>query len=334
MTKIRGSWGVVFLAIAVTVGLGARAWAAGVQPTFVVTFDPTAAQLPESMTSDDHGTLYASNLNGQIQKIDPSSGTFTTVATVPVGPLGAALTGIKVGPDGLLYVASASFSPSPAGAFLWRVDPSTGVSQQFATLDPRGFPNDLVFQDDGTILLTDPALALIYKIDTAGDASVWLSDPLFAGASNPSDTAFGVPFGVDGIAWDRNKRNLYVSTVDFGRVMRIPTDGSCAPAIHVIVESPTLKGIDGIAIDRAGTIWAAVNTQNQIATVDGRGNILVIAQGSPLDGPSSFAFGSGRHDKQTLYIANFAITSFQTDPATAHPGILSLPVLVPGLPLR
>ncbi len=331
MTKIRGLCGMVVLAIAVTVGLGARASATGEQPAIVISFDPGQLQLPESMTSDDHGTLYASNLGGQIQKIDPVSKTAVQVATVSL-PAGAALTGIKVGPDGLIYVASASFSATPAGAFLWRVNPATGVVQLFSTLDPNGFPNDLVFQDDGSILLTDPFLALIYRIDAAGNSSVWLSDPLFAG--DPAAPAFGIhEFGVDGIAWDRNKRNLFVSTVDFGRVMSIPTDGACKPAIRVIAESPTLKGVDGIAVDRAGTIWAAVNTQDQIATVDSRGNIAVISQGSPLDGPSSFAFGTGKHDKQTLYIANFAITRFQTG-QMANPGILSLPVLVPGLPLR
>jgi sugar lactone lactonase YvrE len=321
----------VLLAIAATAGLGARASATGVQPTVLISFDPAQQQLPESMTSDDHGTLYASNLGGQVQKIDPVSGTFVTVATIPVAALGAALTGIKVGPDGMLYVVSASFSPTPAGAFLWRVNPNTGDVQKFATFDPTGFPNDLVFEDDGSILLTDPFLAQIYKIDTAGNTSVWLADPLFAG--DPNAPAFGIhAFGIDGIAWDRNKKNLFVSTVDFGRVMRIPTDG-CAPTIQVIAESPTLKGIDGIAVDRSGTIWAAVNTQDQIATVDSRGNISVISQGSPLDGPSSFAFGTGQHDKKTLYIANFAITRFLTG-QTAHPGILSIPVLVPGLPLR
>jgi sugar lactone lactonase YvrE len=103
--------------------------------------------------------------------------------------------------------------------------------------------------------------------------------------------------------------------------------------VQVVAESPTLKGVDGIAVDRAGTIWAAVNTQNRIAAVGHDGAISVVTEGSPLDGPSSFAFGSGLHDKQTLYIANFAITSFQ-EQQSPSPGILSLPVLVPGLPLR
>ena len=228
MRKAVGLRGIVSMAAGLSAVLGAGAFVAAAppgtpqQPTVVVSFDPALAQLPESMTSDNDGNLFASNFSGAIQKIDPQASTFVTVATVPL-PTGAVLTGIKIGPDGLIYVASASFSPTPAGAFLWRVSPSTGAVEQFATLDPNGFPNDLVFQDDGSIILTDPFLAQLWTIDTTGQASVFRADPLFAG--DPVAPAFsGLPFGIDGIAWDHNKRNLIVSNLDFGRVMNIPMD--------------------------------------------------------------------------------------------------------------
>jgi len=338
MVKTVGLRGMVSIAVGLSAVLGVGSFVAAAppgtpqQPTVVLNFDPALGQLPESITSDNCGNLYASNVSGAIQKIDPQAGTFVTVATVPL-PAGANLTGIKIGPDGLIYVASASFSATPSGAFLWRVSPTTGAVQQFAVLDPNGFPNDLVFQDDGSIILTDPFLAQLWKIDTAGHASVFLADPLFAG--DPAAPAFGIhTFGIDGIAWaDNDRRDLIVSTVDFGRVMSIPLDVRGTPPIEIIVEDPALIGVDGIAVDRRGTIWCAVNTQDRIATVDRKGGISVIAQGSPLDGPSSFAFGTGQHDKKTLYIANFAIGRFLAG-ETAHPGVLSIPAPVPGLPPR
>jgi sugar lactone lactonase YvrE len=312
------------LAALVTVAISGPAVAA--TPSVVVSFNPALGQLPESLTSASDGSLYASNVSGTIQKIDPRSGTFTAVATVAL-PANASLTGIKVGPDGMIYVNSASFSASPAGAFVWRVSPQTGAVQQFAALDPNGFPDDLVFQSDGSLLVTDGFLGQIWKIDAAGHAAVWLQDPLFDG--DPSSPAFGIhSFGVDGIAWDNSRRNLYVDNTDFGRVMRIPVKGMCAGHIQVVAADPALKGADGIAIDRSGTVWTAVNTQNRIATVGEGGVISVIFEGSPLDGPSSLAFGTAHQDKLTLYISNFAIED------QAHPGVLSLPVDVPGAPLR
>ncbi len=296
----------------------------------VLDFNPALGQLPESITADGNGNVYASNVSGAIQKIDPTTQSFTTVATVTL-PAGANLTGIKVGPDGFIYVCSDSFSGTPAGAFVWKVSPQTGAVSLFATLNPNGFPNDIAFQDDGAMLVTDPFLALIYKIDTSGNATVWLSDPLLAG--NLAAPAFGIhDFGVDGIAFDSNKKNLFVGNVDFGRVIQIPVcEGKPGP-LKVVAESPALIGIDGIAIDRRGTIFAAVDTQDSLATVDKQGNVSVIAEGAPLQNPSSFAFGTAQGEKKALYVANFSIVRvLGGQPAT--PGILSLPAQVPGLPL-
>ena len=336
MTTIRAFGAVVCGLLGAVAILGAGAPAEAGPPgqpeqvSVVVDFNPALGQLPESITTDGNGNIYASNVSGAIQRIDPDSQSFTTVATVAL-PAGASLTGIKVGPDGLIYVCSDSFSPTPPGAFIWRVSPQTGAVSLFATLDPNGFPNDIAFQDDGTMLVVDPFLGLIWKVDTAGHPTVWLADPLFLG--NPVAPAFGVhDFGIDGIAFDRNKKNLFVSNVDFGRVMKIAVNGGNPAGLQVVVEDPTLAGVDGIAIDRRGTLWAAVNTQNRLATVDNNGTVSVIAQGPPLDGPSSFAFGTGHGDKKTLYVTNFAIVSVLTG-QPAHPAILSLPAQVPGLAL-
>jgi len=273
-------------------------------------------------------------VNGSIRKISPDH-SVQQVATIPL-PTGAAATGIKVGPDGLVYVASASFAADPSGAFLWRVTPDSvtpgaGAVEQIAALDPSGFPNDLAFDDDGNLFITDPFLGQIWQLDNCGHLSVFLSDPLFQGDA----TAPAFPnheFGVDGIAFDHNKKNLYVGVVDFGRIVQIELRGHAAPRLSVLAEDPLLKGVDGIALDRSETIYSAVNTQNRIATVDKHGRVDVVVEGSLLDSPSSFAFGSSNADKHTIFIANFAILNAQAG-LPAHPGVLSLPVSTPGLPL-
>lgn len=251
-----------------------------------------------------------------------------------VTPPGGQLTGIKVGPEGLLYISSASFAAEPPAAIVWRVNPSTGEFSTFAELDPSGFPNDLVFDGDGNLLVSDPFLGQIWQIDPQGNSSVWLSDPLLVG--NPADPAFvGVHFfGVDGLAFDAQKKDLFIGNVDFGRVLvSSPRPGQGGGRqLSVLAEDPALKGIDGIALDRSGTVYAAVNTQNRLATVDRQGRVQVLAEGAPLDSPASFAFGTGRGDLQTLYVANFAILSFLTG-QPANPGVLSLRVNVPGAPL-
>lgn len=296
----------------------------------LVTFDPNASELPESITTDGDGHVFFSLFNGQIRELLPNDST-RTIATVPL-PAGGVMTGIKVGPDGLIYTTSSSFSVDQPAAFVWRTDPATGNVERFATLDPSGFPNDMAFEDDGSFFVTDPFLGRLYHVDGDGTVTVAVSDPLLLG--DPAAPAFPThEFGVDGIAWDQTKQNLYVGVIDFGRIVRFPYRCHGLGKPVVVAESPQLKGVDGIALDRNGTVYAAVNTQNLIATVDRRGNVSVYATSSLFDSPSGIAFGTGHGDKKTAYISNFAISTVLSG-GTAHPAILSMPVPVPGADLE
>jgi len=297
----------------------------------LVTFDPAANELPESITTDDDGRVFFSLINGQIRQLMPNHSS-VTIATVPV-PEGGTMTGIKVGPDGLIYTTTSSFSVTQPAAFVWRTDPATGLVEKFATLDHNGFPNDMAFEDDGSFFVTDPFLGVLYHVDTNGTPTIASSDPLLRG--NPADPAFPThDFGVDGIAWDQSKQNLYVGVIDSGRIVRFPF--SCRRGLGkpvVFAESPQLKGIDGIALDRSGTVYAAVNTQHLIATVNQRGIVSVYARDPLFDSPSGVAFGTTHGDKKTAYITNFAINSVLAG-VTPHPAILSMPVPVPGADLH
>jgi sugar lactone lactonase YvrE len=299
--------------------------------TKLVTLDPAVGELPESITTDDDGHVFFSLVSGQIRELLPNKST-VTIATVPV-PAGGNMIGIKVGPDGLIYSTTASFSVTEPAAFVWRTDPATGVVEKFATLDHGGFPNDMAFEDDGSFFVTDSFLGRLYHIDASGSATVAVSDPLLRG--NPADQAFPThDFGANGIAWDQAEQNLYVSVTDYGRIVRIPF--SCRGGLgrpKVVAESAQLKGIDGIALDRRGTIYAAINTQNLIATVDWRGSISIYAQSPLFDSPSSIAFGGTHRDKKTAYVTNFAISNVLAG-LPAHPAILSMPVPVPGADLH
>lgn len=317
--------------VALVLAFAATAFAKSGPPTVseLVTLDPNAGELPESITTDGDGHVFHSLFNGQIRELLPDESE-VTIATVPL-PAGAVMTGIKVGPDGFIYTTSSAFAPDPPSAFVWRTDPDTGQVEKFATLDPNGFPNDMAFEDDGSFFVPDPWLGILYHIDANGDATVATADPLLKG--NPADPAFPThDFGVDGIAWDHTGRYLYVGVIDYGRIVRFPFSCHGLGAAEVVAESPQLKGIDGIALDRSGTVYAAINTQNLIATVNKHGAISVYATSPLFDSPSGIAFGTGHGDKRTAYVTNFAINSVLAG-TTAHPAILAMPVPVPGADL-
>jgi len=288
----------------------------------LLSFDPSLGELPESVTTDDFGNLYIS-VGGTVRKFDTAHH-LSTLATVPI-PAGAFSVGVKVGPDGYIYLASGALFTEPNAAFIWRISP-TGVAKVFATLPPESFPNDMAFDDRGQMYVTDSFLGQIWKIDVQGHATVWLKDERLLG--NP---AAPVPvfhaFGANGIALDASQHNLYVGNTDYGRILRVRIHSGSAAGVEILAESELLKGADGIALDRRGTLYVAVNAHDRIATVDRQGDVAVYAEGTPLDAPSSVVFGSSCHDERTLYLSSFALYRANGFiPGAPHPAIQSIRV--------
>jgi len=299
-------------------------------PQQVLALDATRGQLPESMAVDDRGNFYLS-MGSQVAKVSPSL-VVTTLATLPLATGGFA-TGVKIGPRGDLFVASGAFDPALDASYVFKVDRRTGSVTVAAAFEPDGFPNDLAFDDAGATFTTDSALGVIWKIPRVGEPFIWLSDPLLQG--NPNGGSFGVPFGANGITFDHKKSKLYVSNTDLGAILEVRLSANGAPAgVEVFAADSRLIGSDGIALDRSGTLYVAVNTQDQLATVDKQGRVSIVASGGLLDGPSSLSFGVAPCDRHTLFLTNFAISRASgTQPGVPNPGILSLAVSVPGLPL-
>jgi sugar lactone lactonase YvrE len=297
----------------------------------VVRFDPDAGQLPESLTMDGAGNVFMTMAN-VITKVAPD-GRQSTYASLPL-PGGAFALGIKVGPDGALYCASGGFDQHPDAAAIWRID-RADHAVRFAKLDARGFPNDLVFDAAGAMYVTEPFLARIYRIDQRGDVQTWLAHESLAG--NPDAPVLAVhAFGADGLALDATEENLYVGNLDAGAIVRIPigADGS-AGTPETFVQNSLLKGADGIAFDRSGTLYVAVNGADRLIAVGTEGQLRVLGEGGVLDAPSSVVFGTQPGDEHTLYIACFAINrAMGAHPGAPRPALLALQVDAPGLPLR
>ena len=317
-------------AISAFVAFSTSVAAASPPVTTLVSLDPSLGELPESLTTDDFGNLYIS-AGGTIRKLDTNHH-LSTLATVPI-PAGAFSVGVKVGPDGYIYLASGALFNEPNAAMIWRISPTTGKAKVFATLPPASFPNDMAFDDRGQLYVTDSFLGQIFKIDSRGNPSVWLQDARLLG--NP---AAPVPvfhaFGANGIALDASQHHLYVSNTDYGRILRVGIRADKAADVEVVAESELLQGADGIALDARGTLYVAVNAHDRIATVDRHGELSVYAEGAPFDAPSSVVFGRDCRGEHTLYLSSFALYRANGFiPGTPQPSIQSIPVPFAGLDL-
>ena len=304
--------------------------AAPAVPEVLVPLDPNQGQLPESITTDQDGNIYLS-MGNTIGVID-TCGDLSTFATLPI-PAGGFVTGLKFSDDGDLYAGTGAFSSSPSGAFVYRVSPDGEEITQCAALPANGFPNDLAFDKNGALYVTDPFLGQIYKIAYCGaQPEVFLKSPLLApNTANPYLVIS--PFGVDVIAFDKNYKNLYVGNLDYGRIVKIgiAKDGTAGPVSVFYENIGLIGGVDGIAFDKKENLYLAVNGQDRIVSIDKQGNATVVAQGGVLQQPSSLVFGATKHDKQTLYIANFAIlAAIGIKPGPPTPGLLTLDVKTGG----
>lgn len=325
MKRVILTWAISALALFAT-----SAAMASPPVTTLVTFNPSLGELPESVTADDFGNLYIS-VGGTIRKFDTAHH-LSTLATVPI-PAGAFSVGVKVGPDGYIYMASGALFTEPNAAYIWRISPATGKAKVFATLPPASFPNDMAFDERGQLYVTDSFLGQIWKIDSRGNPSVWLQDARLLGNPLAPVPVFHA-FGANGVALDASQRHLYVGNTDYGRILRVEIRGGKAGAVEVVAESELLKGADGIALDERGTLYVAVNAHDRIATVDPRGGISVYAEGAPFDAPSSVVFGRGCRGERTLYLSSFALYRANGFiPGTPQPAIQSIPVPFAGLDL-
>ena len=291
----------------------------------VLAFDPAAGEFPEGIASDKTGNLYVSMfVLDQVRRVDPG-GAQTVVMQLARG---AAPAGLKLSASGTLYVAASGFNlatgqtdPTTRGVYRLGRD---GSAVRIPGTNAILFPNDLAFDNQGNLYVTDPAGGAVWRIDRNGSVELWTADPLLQGTGE----LLGFPYGANGIAFSHGR--LIVSNTERGTLVAIPIQsGGDAGAPTVLAQSPALLGVDGLALDVRGSVYAAVNGQNTLVAMWNDGSIEVLATAAEgLNQPSSLAFGTGSRDHRALFLVNFAVFS----PAPT-PGVLQFTVGMPGQPL-
>jgi sugar lactone lactonase YvrE len=285
----------------------------------VATFDPAQSQLPEGIALDKEGNIYVGFYpTGQIWKIT-SQGERSLLATLDVvGPVGGGLVGFAFDEEGDLYVCDASGVAATHG--IWKVD-RNGATHLIANLDPTGFPNDLAFDGDGNLFVTDSYLGEIWKISKSGEAKVWLKSSLLDPGS-PTCC-----YGANGIAFDGGY--MFVANTDQGTIVRIQMGEkeNGGPHAEVFVKSPAIVGADGIAFDVRHNVYVTADYQNTLILISPNGDIKTLATASEgLDFPADAHFGQLQGQRRFLFWTNGGYNH-------TKPSVQKLDVGVPGVRL-
>ena len=316
----RSRWLVAaFVAVLACVATSSSAVASG-HVQRLVSFDPSAGELPESVAVDRRGMIYVSLAPiGQVRAIAPD-GAQHIVASLPVGSGFGAL-GLAFGPREDLYVALSTFDPTTNGVYRVGRD---GSAARLPGTQSIVLPNGLAFDRRGNLFVTDSVDGAIWRVSRDGSAEVWLRHPLLAGDNSAPPP---VPLGANGIAF-RNGA-LFVTNTEAGSVITVPVQRDGTPgAPFVFARGPALVGADGLAIDATGNLYIAVNGQSTVVRVSSDGaNVTTLATAADgLDSPSSVAFGRGRSARARLLAVNFAIGPAFGFPPGAGPALLALDV--------
>jgi sugar lactone lactonase YvrE len=186
------------------------------------------------------------------------------------------------------------------------------------------FPNGLDF-DGTTLYVSDSSSGTIYEVAPNGTTTVWIQDALLVGDQTAcGGSGAGFDIGANGIVHDTTDR--YVAVTDFGRIVRIPIMGNGSagtPVVHS-EDCGELQGVDGIALDRDGSIIAVRNgPSNTMVRVSADGGTRTpMHVGPPLDGPASIVIDAPGGDRRAL-ITNSAFFSG----ATGTPGLVAYDLL-------
>lgn len=177
---------------------------------------------------------------------------------------------------------------------------------------PCSIPNEMAFDDDGNLYITDSLQAAIFRVPAGGgEPELWFQSPLLAGSLQAP-----LPFGANGIKISPDRDYVYVvDTFDpadpsLGHVYRIPLVD--APAQGEIELFHTFAGFavpDSLVFGESGKLYVSLAGSPAISVLDTDGDEIALIQGPsgsaiPFDGPATMAFDG---NKKALLVANHAI---------------------------
>jgi len=292
-------------------------------------------ELTEGITVDKAGNIFVSNSPaGELWKIAPGAAgpeVFGTVGGInpDLGDLG--LIGLAVDAPGNVYGTVVSFT-NPAANGVWKFDRKTGEATKAPGSEAIVLANAIAFDKRGNMFITDSAVGAVYRIPRAGGpAELWVADATLQGTGI---LGVGIDIGANGIAYRHGA--LYVSNTEQGSIVKIGIEKGGDPGTpEVVLQDGAIFGIDGIALDVHGDIYATIIAQSAVRKISlgAAPGVTPVAEGPPVLDASSLAFGTGKGNRSTLFVVNYGVFSqadFGTDP---RPAILEIKVGVPGMPL-
>lgn len=307
---------------------------------------------PEGIAVDRRGNVWVSLASSATIARISRQGEVERVAVLDPAlfPQAQGALGLAVDAPGNVYAALVSFNPATHG--VWRLTPTRRGIHATDVLKERlpgsekiTFPNSLAFDRRGNLYVTDSVAGAIWKFPADGTAPVgpWLQHGLLEGLASTleeGDPTPGNPIGANGIVFRQGE--LFVANTDKGLIVRVGVELDGSPGtVEALPPHPFLFALDGIAMDVRGDLWvlsAGFSLLLRVSPDRDQVEVRATAAGG-LDEPTSLAFGTGRGNRKSVFIANRdVLPGVVFDGEDFVPGgigqsVVKVDVGVPGWPL-
>jgi Gluconolactonase len=160
---------------------------------------------------------------------------------------------------------------------LWTGDGTTGLGRVWR-ISPQGVPTEMFRIQPMANDVTSPSGVTNVGRDVRSLPPGHISTP----ARTATDALGSQPLVANGVAFDHS-HNLFIADTARGALWKVHLDHDSNPQMstgcdstftantlclsHVWFANPYLEGVDGIALDEAGNIWADANERNAVVFV-------------------------------------------------------------------
>jgi sugar lactone lactonase YvrE len=255
--------------------------------------------------------------------------------------------GLALDAEGNLFVAVAEGADNG----VYEVDRKGNVVRLSGT-DQIVFANALAFDQRGNLYITESYSGSpgaygkggIWRVPPKGKtAELLLRDDLLTGLG----FVLGYPVGANGIAFYHG--DLYVVNTDKGLIVRIAISADGSPgvpelwaSIQEIPQSPFAGGGfpimgDGLTLDVHGNVYVAVVSRLAIVRINSNDKSQELVSAfpeTPFDCPASLAFGTGKGERQSLFVTSLGwMAAIMPGPPWPGPSLIKIDAGAAGLPL-
>jgi sugar lactone lactonase YvrE len=331
----------------------------------------------EGLTGDGAGNLYVAARGGgaacPVWRVSSTGGANQTPVTVGTVPAPCGPAGLTFDAAGRLYVTGAG----AAGDQIAVLTPDA-AAPPVATIFATGMPgaNGLAFDRHGNLYASDGGTAQgrVFRVGPQGGAATELfrvppmANSVGVGRQNASlqpplapapqnIVANGLALTQDGALLIADTARGALWRVEFDEAGNVLSPVGCDTTFtantlcfeNLFVQHPFLEGADGIALDRAGNVWADANERNAVVVVDRQGRVSeffrnpVAAASLRNQGPLEFPTSPFLSDRTLCTTSsdgnrrdNSPNSGGEVGPGTGFAGKISCAderLQVPGLPL-